>query len=127
MPDKERSIEISTKSVGPVTVIHITGELDVIGGPQLEELARKTLEQGARRCIVDLTRATFIDSIGVGSLIRTHRAAVDKNSALAVAGAQGMIAQLIKITQLHRIFKVYATLDEALASAQQEVGTGSAR
>ena len=123
MAEKLRTTEISTEKRGPTIIVRVVGELDALAGPQLDEAVARALEDGARRCIVDLTYATFIDSIGVGSLIRSHRAATDRGSGLFLAGARGMIAQLIKITQLTRIFKVFTTLDEAIAAASTEAST----
>lgn len=105
-----------------MAILRVRGELDALIGPKVEEAARAEFSAGVKRCIIDLSDATFIDSIGVGSLIRSHRAAAENNNAVLVAGATGMIAELIKVTQLHRIFQVAPTLDEAVAIASREVG-----
>ena len=115
--DKPKITEITLEREGPIAIIHVQGELDALAGPQLEGDANQAIESGVTHCIIDMTGASFIDSIGVGALIRAHRAANARGSVVCLAGPKGMIAQLIRVTQLNRIFPVYSTLDEARAAA----------
>jgi len=99
------------------------GELDALAAPQLEAETLQILEDGAECCIVDLSSTGFIDSIGVGSLIRLHRSAQSKNSSVFIAGARGMISQLIQVTQLHRVFRVFDSLEEARSAAVSDMAS----
>jgi len=58
--------------VGPHTVIGVTGELDVASSPALRDRLLALVNRGAPSLVVDLRGVTFIDSTGVGSLLRIH-------------------------------------------------------
>lgn len=114
--DKLKTAKIEVERRNEVVVIRLEGELDALAGPALEDAANEAIASGARRCVIDLSEATFIDSIGVGALIRAHRSAAARGGAVCIAGPSGMIAQLIEVTQLDRVFPVFSTVDEAEAA-----------
>ena len=61
-------------SVGAHTVVGVTGELDVGTAAVLRDNLLALLNRGADSLVVDLRGVTFIDSTGVGSLLRLfHR------------------------------------------------------
>ena len=57
---------------GPHTVVGVTGELDVATSPMLRDSLLALVNRGADSLVVDLRGVTFIDSTGVGSLLRIH-------------------------------------------------------
>ena len=63
---------LDPRRVGPHTVVGVTGELDVCGAPMVRDTLLGLLNRGAESLVVDLRGVTFIDSTGVGSLVRLH-------------------------------------------------------
>ncbi len=60
--------------VGIHTVVEITGEVDVESAPALRDNLLAMVNRGADSLVVDLRNVGFIDSTGVGSLLRIfHR------------------------------------------------------
>ena len=57
---------------GQHTVVGVTGELDVATSPMLRDSLLALVNRGADSLVVDLRGVTFIDSTGVGSLLRIH-------------------------------------------------------
>ena len=55
--------------------IVLTGELDLVGAPRLEETLRTFLYTGFGRVVIDLRRLSFIDSTGLHLLLRYAEAA----------------------------------------------------
>jgi anti-sigma B factor antagonist len=58
--------------MGTHTVVGVTGELDVASAPALRDRLLALINRGAPSLVVDLRGVTFIDSTGVGSLLRIH-------------------------------------------------------
>src|SRR6478609_8034194 len=59
---------------GPHLVVGVAGELDVASAPTLRDTLLALVNRGADSLVVDLRGVTFIDSTGVGSLLRIfHR------------------------------------------------------
>ncbi|MGZ4597171.1 MAG: STAS domain-containing protein [Actinomycetes bacterium] len=58
--------------VGQHTVVEVSGELDVAGAPALRDRLLAMLNRGVESLVVDLRGVTFIDSTGIGSLLRVY-------------------------------------------------------
>ena len=65
---------------------------------------------------VDLSEVTFIASDGLGVLIMSHTEARDAGKVFDLIHPQPHIVGLLRKTQLTRLFKIYPSVDEALAA-----------
>lgn len=110
-------------SRGGVCVIVLTGEADVHAAPELEaRLAECSASPALEQVVVDLTRATFLDSAALTVLISGHRRLKERGLGLKLVCADRSILRLLRITGLDRLFAVYestaeAVRDDALSSA----------
>jgi anti-anti-sigma factor len=50
-------------------LVTLAGELDMVGAEEVRAFNEKTLQRGLGHLLVDCARVTFIDSVGVRSLI----------------------------------------------------------
>jgi anti-sigma B factor antagonist len=73
-----------------------------------------------RRIVVDLSELEAIDSAGLGELVVVHMWIRASGCSLKLAGANPRIRELFELTNLHSVFDVHRTLDDALLSFQQE-------
>jgi anti-anti-sigma factor len=85
------------------SVISLAGELDLSTIPRLEKQLFQEIHSKAG-VIVDLTNVSFIDSSGIGLLIRAFRA-IDESGTLNTVIAEG--------SQVERVFRL-AGVDRAL-------------
>lgn len=98
--------KITTRDEGDGVVLGLSGELDLAGAPELDEALTSAREAGTALTL-DLTELEFIDSSGLGVLVRFNNAAV----------ASGYEYSLIPgPPQVHRAF-VLSGLDQALPFA----------
>ena len=67
--------------------------------------------------VVDLSATVFVDSTGVGFLMRLRRLAREKDSAFALAGVSAAVWRNIEMMKLGEFFPVGATVDRALQIA----------
>jgi anti-sigma B factor antagonist len=56
-------------------VLELSGELDVVSAPDLEQLLAEVLAQPHARVMLDLNGLKFVDSAGVSVLIRAKQTA----------------------------------------------------
>jgi anti-sigma B factor antagonist len=68
--------------------------------------------------LVDLSEVSFIASDGLGALIQAHTDAEEAGKAFELIHPQPHIVGLLRKTQLTRLFKIYPSVDEALAAGQ---------
>jgi anti-sigma B factor antagonist len=65
-------------------------------------------------CVIDLGSVGFIDSSGLGSLVSLLKA-MRPGAQVRLANCSSTVGQLLRMTRLDRIFRMYETVDAALA------------
>jgi anti-sigma B factor antagonist len=96
-------------------VVSVTGDLDLWNAPALEQRLRQCVEAGKSRIIVDLTRASFLDSSGLGALTASMRLADRKGARLAVVSDDVQLRRVFELTGLARLLNVVPARAGALA------------
>ncbi len=66
--------------------------------------------------VLDLSALKFVDSSGLGALLSCLRTMNNKDSQLKLIGLSKPVRALFELVRMHRIFSIYNTLDEALAT-----------
>jgi anti-sigma B factor antagonist len=100
------------------SVISVEGELDLSTAPRLKEMLFDSLEVGHSRLVIDLSRTTFMDSTALGVLIGVNRN-LDVGARMAVVCTQPNVLKIFEFAGMDSAFAIFGTLDEALASVQQ--------
>ncbi|MDZ7720453.1 MAG: STAS domain-containing protein [Balneolaceae bacterium] len=96
---------------------------NVMGGPDavsLNEELHELIEKEKTNVVVDLGKVKFMNSSGLGMLIGALTTMKKAGGDLRIANPTDKIESLLIITKLITVFKHYKTLDEAIASYQDE-------
>jgi anti-sigma B factor antagonist len=96
-------------------VVSVTGDLDLWSAPALEQRLRQCVEAGRCWIVVDLTRASFLDSSGLGALTASMRRVERRGGRLAVVRPDGQLRRVFELTGLARILNVVPERARALA------------
>lgn len=118
---------------GRYTVVGVTGEVDVASAPALRDKALALLNRGADALVLDLRGVTFMDSTGVGSLLRIHHRASLLGSTVHFVADQPAVLRVLDIMQLRRRLHVTPTVtaiqtccgDTALPAAPERAASYS--
>lgn len=101
----------------------ITLKGNVMGGPDGADL-RDTLndlkEKGRKNVVVDLSKAKFMNSSGLGMMISALTTMRNAGGDLRLAHVADKIQSLLIITKLITVFKHYDTTEEAVKSYETE-------
>ncbi len=76
---------------------------------QLDDL----LGEGKLRVILDLSGLNYIDSAGVGIVVMCFGKLKKSGGRLRVAGAAGMVENVLKMTNVHQIVQFFPTVEAA--------------
>lgn len=87
-----------------VCIVELIGEIDVYSSRAARQELRRLAEGRHSRFIVDLSRLTFIDSSGLGMLVRFLRRVREKAGTLVLTGATPPIHKLFRMTGLDAVF-----------------------
>ena len=117
MLDDEVPFSLTIDTTGPAPVVRISGDLDLETAPDLTDRLKALI--GPHLLVVDLTYVEFMDSTGLGVLVGAHTESNSHGGSLALVGVQTRVQKIFRITNLHKVFTVYPTLD-ALAEALAE-------
>ena len=82
-------------------VLRLAGELDSEAAPDLHHLIESLSIEGDT--VLELDRLTFIDSSGLGCLLRLQQRVADAGGFLEAHGARPQVRHAIQMVQLHRV------------------------
>ncbi len=114
------AIYIVEKALGDVTLLDIRGRVTL--GPETEALRSKVrdlLEAGRRWLLLDLGEVSYIDSVGLSTLVASFTSARTRGGDVKLLHLPRGVHQLLQITRLSTVFEIYADLAQALRSFQE--------
>jgi len=107
-------------SAGDVVVVVVEGEHDIYTAPTLRERLDEALERGGG-IVVDLTKATFVDSSVLGALLDARRRALDAGQPYVVSIGEEVepgVRRILDITGLVPVLPVVNGREQAMAAAR---------
>ncbi len=112
-------MNIKKESKGDVTIINVSGKIVV--GEDLDKLRNAVLEElesGKKNIILNLAEVPYIDSTGLGEIIRSYISVNKKNGSMKLLKISEKIRDLLVISKLITTFQkdIFDNLDEAVAS-----------
>ena len=107
---------INDTSVGDVLVVKpMQQRLDAQEAENSKEYMGKRIQDGHAKIVLDLSRVEFIDSSGLGAIVSSLKMLGGKGS-LSLCGIRGTIMTMFKLTRMDRVFPMFVTEEEAIAS-----------
>ena len=91
-------------------VLQLTGELDVSSSTVLEEELGRL--EDVPTIVLDLSQLEFVDSTGLGVLVKTHQRLREQDRRLAVIQGGGQVRRLLELTGLDQQLTLIVELDE---------------
>lgn len=117
-------VTITPVRAGTVSVLTVSGEIDLTSGPRLRAALDEILdERGARApkgIVVDLTAVSFLSSAGLAVLIDAHEHAALRGIALKVVvdGAGSAVARAFQAAAIHEHLNLHLSLGDALLEGE---------
>jgi anti-sigma B factor antagonist len=107
-----------------IAILSISGEHDLNTAPQLRQRLEEQMDAGTG-VVVDLTKASFVDSSILGVILEGARRSADSGIGFAVAQANGAqaVSRVLEVTGLRAELPVHASREDALQAAT--TGEGS--
>lgn len=95
-----------------VNVFQPTHVLTSSTAADIQAWTRSCLQLGERLLLIDLEKVSFIDSSGLGALLRIHKMVKDHGGELAFCHAQEQARMLFDMTSTNHLFSIYADPSE---------------
>lgn len=104
---------------GNIVLISVVEErLDAHNSTDLKTRMLDLFEEGKNNMVVDLGGVRFVDSSGLGALVSGFKNASARNGNLKLASLQPQVQSMFELTRLHRVFEIFNSSEDALASFQ---------
>jgi anti-sigma B factor antagonist len=110
-------MQIHQRSVGDVTIIDLNGKMTLGEGDELlRDKVNSLISQGQKKLVLNLAEVPYIDSAGLGEIVRTYTTVSRQGGVLKLLALTKRIQDLLAITKLLTIFETFDTEDEAVKS-----------
>jgi anti-sigma B factor antagonist len=110
-------MEIQERTSGDVTILDLKGKITLgEGDVLLRDKVNSLLSQGHRKLLLNLQGVPYIDSAGLGEIVRTYTTASRQGGSLKLLNLTKRIQDLLSITKLLTVFDTFDSESEALRS-----------
>ena len=101
---------------GAVSIVELNGQLTSFASGVLRQTIGDLMTQGSKQIVLNVGNLVYLDSSGVGALVNCYMSVIKQGGDMKVVGLTPKVEEVLKITQLYRIFQDFHDEDEALQS-----------
>ena len=110
-------MQIEERSVGGVVVLDLKGKITLGDGDELlKDKVNSLLHQGQKQILLNLAAVPYIDSAGLGEVVRTYTTVSRQGGSLKLLNLTKRITDLLSITKLLTVFETFDSESEAVRS-----------
>jgi len=113
-------MKYSLKDVFGVNVIEVKGKLE--GGPgasEFQDMVASKIDEGSKKFVVDLGDVKYVNSTGIGILIRAYTTLKNSDGDMKLADISDKVQGVLSITKLDTIFDYFDTVNDAVRSFEK--------
>jgi anti-sigma B factor antagonist len=110
-------MQIEERKVGDVVVLDLKGKVMLGEGDEvLKDKINSLLNQGHKKLLLNLAQVPYIDSAGLGEIVRTFTTVSRQGGHLKLLNLTKRISDLLAITKLLTVFETFDSENEAVQS-----------
>jgi anti-sigma B factor antagonist len=110
-------MHIDERVVNGVMILDLKGKMTLGEGDELlKEKINSMVQQGQQKLILNLEGVPYIDSAGLGEIVRTYTTVSRQGGKLKLLNLTKRIQDLLAITKLLTVFETYDSEQEAVRS-----------
>lgn len=110
-------MQIDERVAGDVTILDLKGKLTLgEGDALLKDKVNSLILEGHKKLILNLEGVPYIDSAGLGEIVRTYTTVSRQGGKLKLLHLTKRIQDLLSITKLLTVFETYESEEEAVQS-----------
>jgi anti-sigma B factor antagonist len=110
-------MQIDERKVGDVTILDMKGKMTLGDGDEmLRAKINAIIQAGAKKILLNLGDVPYIDSAGLGEVVRTYTTVSRQGGVLKLLNLTKRIKDLLAITKLLTVFETFDGENEAVKS-----------
>ena len=116
-------MQIEERAVGDVTILDLKGKMTLGEGDIiLKDKVNSLALQGKKQIVLNLADVPYIDSAGLGEIVRTYTTMNRQGGSLKLLNLTKRITDLLSITKLLTVFETYENEADAVSSFSSSAG-----
>jgi anti-sigma B factor antagonist len=114
---KDERMQIDERAVGEVILLDLKGRMTMGEGDELlKDKVNSLILQGRKKIVFNLEGVPYIDSSGLGEIVRTYTTVSRQGGSLKLVNLTKRITDLLAITKLLTVFDTYDSEADAVRS-----------
>ena len=110
-------MQIDERIVDGVTVLDLKGKMTLGEGDELlKDKINSLLQQDKKQLLLNLENVPYIDSAGLGEIVRTYTTVSRQGGKLKLLNLTKRITDLLSITKLLTVFETFDSENDAVRS-----------
>jgi anti-sigma B factor antagonist len=116
VPEEIVNFSAAIRRTGDVSIVDLSGQLTSFASGVLRQTIGDLMSQGNKQIVLNVGNLVYLDSSGVGALVNCYMSVIKQGGEMKVVGLTPKVEEVLKITQLYRIFQEFQNEEEALQS-----------
>ena len=110
-------MQIEERMVGDVVMLDLKGKITLGEGDELlKDKVNSLVNQGHKKIVLNLADVPYIDSAGLGEVVRTYTTVSRQGGSLKLLNLTKRITDLLAITKLLTVFETFDVEGDAVKS-----------
>ena len=110
-------MQIDQRNSGNVTILDLKGKITLGEGDELlKDKVNSLVNQGHKKIVLNLADVPYIDSAGLGEIVRTYTTVSRHGGSLKLLNLTKRITDLLAITKLLTVFETFDAEGDAIKS-----------
>jgi len=110
------SFSVNIRHADGIALVEVKGRLTSFESKAFRDMVHDLVTQGQTNIVLNLSGLDYLDSSGIGELVRNYMTVVKKGGAMKVVGLAPKVEEILKITQLYQVFPEFPDEASALQS-----------
>jgi anti-sigma B factor antagonist len=112
--------KVTLRELGDAVVVDVAGRIALADGTAMvRDAVRMLVEQRRQRIVLNLAEVDFIDSAGLGELVRMHASVRSHGGQMRIVNPSKHVGDLLRMTKLDKVLEIEASEAAALSSFEK--------
>ncbi len=108
-------MDISVQKSDQISIVSIAGSIDALTADQVAGYIDEQISSGEKHLLLDLSEVEFMSSAGLRVILGALKQTRQQGGDLYLAGAQGGVDRVLKMSGFPKILKTYDSVENAIA------------
>ena len=110
---------MAIRQSGGISLVDVSGHFTSFEAGALRDAIQMLVKEKRNRILLNLRGLEYLDSSGIGELVRNYLTVIKSGGEMKVVGLTSKVEEVLKITQLYKVFPEFPDEDTALQSFPQ--------